>query len=332
MKKIKLFLSLMFLATFLMQSCIKDEVTPLGDTGSTLVKFQDGPDLSLFYLPFLDTKQISLFDLRRDPNSSAELKATKTIVIQEAPELVTKYNTDNGTDYEVLPTDIYTLAANPSIVKSGNKYTITFGSGDFAKNFVINLNGAKWDLSKKFAMAFKVVDAGGGLLNKDKTSIITKISIKNKYDGTYVVTGTMEDILNAGLTHATDNLKTQGADLELTLKTVSATKCAVYDPTVWADYFIPISTGGGTGLSGYGSFAPIFEFDLATDKVIGVTNYYGTPANTRGGRLDPTGEVNAYDAGKKTLTIKYNMTQKSLVPTPPHVRTTWTEVWKYAHE
>lgn len=322
----------MFLATFLMQSCIKDEVTPLGDTGSTLVKFQDGPDLSLFYLPFLDTKQISLFDLRRDPNSSAELKATKTIVIQEAPELVTKYNTDNGTDYEVLPTDIYTLAANPSIVKSGNKYTITFGSGDFAKNFVINLNGAKWDLSKKFAMAFKVVDAGGGLLNKDKTSIITKISIKNKYDGTYVVTGTMEDILNAGLTHATDNLKTQGADLELTLKTVSATKCAVYDPTVWADYFIPISTGGGTGLSGYGSFAPIFEFDLATDKVIGVTNYYGTPANTRGGRLDPTGEVNAYDAGKKTLTIKYNMTQKSLVPDPPHVRTTWTEVWKYAHE
>ena len=330
MKKIKIFLLLM-LATFLIQSCIKDEVTPLGDAGSPLVKFQDGPDQSLFYLPFLDTKQISLFDLRRDPNSKAELNATRTITIQEAPELVTKYNTDNESDYQILPSEIYTLATNPSIVKNANKYTITFGPGEFAKNFVINLNGAKWDLSKKFAMAFKVVDAGGTLLSKDKPNIITKISIKNKYDGTYVVTGTMEDIANPGLTHATDYLKSKGADLELTLKTVSATKCAVYDPTVWADYFIPI-TSGGTGLSGYGTFAPIFEFDLATDKVIGVTNYYGTPANTRGGRLDPSGKVNAYDAGKRMLTIKYNMTQKSVITTPPHVRTTWDEVWKFVKD
>lgn len=319
------------LATFLIQSCIKDEVTPLGDAGSPLLKFQDGPDQSLFYLPFLDTKQISLFDLRRDPNSKAELNATRTITIQEAPELVTKYNTDNESDYQILPSEIYTLATNPSIVKNGNKYTITFGPGEFAKNFVINLNGAKWDLSKKFAMAFKVVDAGGTLLSKDKPSIITKISIKNKYDGTYEVTGTMEDILNAGLTHATEYLKSKDKKLLLTLKTVSATKCAVYDPTLWNDYFVPI-TSGGTAYSGYGTFAPIFEFDLATDKVVGVTNYYGTPANTRGGRLDPDGKVNAYDASKKTLTIRYNMTQKSLVPAAPHVRTTWDEVWKFVKD
>lgn len=331
MKKIKIILSLMFLGAFVMQSCIKDEVAELGDAGKPLVKFQNGPDQSLFYLPFLDTKQISLFDLRRDPNSSVELNTTRTITIQEAPELVDKYNADNETEYQILPSDIYTLATNPSIVKNGNKYTITFGPGDFAKNFVINLNGAKWDLSKKFAMAFKVVDAAGTLLSKDKPSIITKISIKNKYDGTYEVTGTMEDILNPGLTHATDYLKSKGAALKLTLKTVSATKCAVYDPTVWGDYFVPI-TSGGSAVSGYGTFAPIFEFDLATDKVISVTNYYGTPANTRGGRLDPTGKVNGYDASKRTLTIKYNMTQRSLVPAAPHVRTTWDEVWKFANE
>jgi hypothetical protein len=331
MKKIKIILSLMFFGAFVMQSCIKDEVTELGDAGKPIVKFQDGPDQSLFYLPFLDTKQISLFDLRRDPNSNQELNTTRTITIQEAPELVDKYNKDNETEYEILPSEIYSLATNSSIVKNGTKYTITFGPGDFAKNFVIILNGAKWDLSKKFAMAFKVVDAAGTLLSKDKPSIITKIAIKNKYDGTYEVTGTMEDILNAGLTHATDYLKTKGTPLKLTLKTVSATKCAVYDPTVWADYFIPI-TSGGTGLSGYGTFAPIFEFDLATDKVIGVTNYYGTPANTRGGRLDPTGKVNGYDASKRTLTIKYNMTQRSLVPAAPHIRTTWDEVWKFAND
>jgi len=326
MKKIKIILSLMFLGAFVMQSCIKDEVVELGDAGKPLVKFQDGPDQSLFYLPFLNTRQVSLFDLRRDPNSNLELNTTRTITIQEAPELVDKYNKDNETDYEILPSDIYTLATNPSIVKNGTKYTITFGPGDFAKNFVINLNGAKWDLSKKFAMAFKVVEAAGTLLSKDKPTIITKISIKNKYDGTYVVTGTMEDLVNPTLTHATDYLKSHGEALELTLKTVSATKCAVFDPTVYGDYFIPISTGGGSGLSGYGTFAPVFEFDPDTDKVIGVTNYYGTPANTRGGRLDPTGQVNAYNSSTRTFTIKYNMTQRSLVPVAPHVRTTWNEV------
>jgi hypothetical protein len=297
------------------------------------LKFQNGPEQSLFYLPFLDSKKVKLFDLRRDAQSTAELQSSRTITVQEAPEIVTKYNEDNGTDYEILPSDIYTLVSDASIVKSGTKYTITFGPGDFVKNLYINLNGAKWDLSKKFAVAFKVTDSNGTLLSKDKPSQITLISIKNKYDGTYEVTGTMEDVVNGTLTHANDYLVANGyGKLELILKTLSATKCAVYDPTVWNDYFIPISTGGGTGLSGYGSFAPIFEFDLATDKVIGVTNYYGTPGNTRLGRLDPTGKVNAYNEGTKTLTIKYNMTQKSLVPAAPHVRTTWDETWKYLHE
>jgi hypothetical protein len=57
-------------------------------------------------------------------------------------------------------------------------------------------------------------------------------------------------------------------------------------------------------------------------------NYYGQPAgNTRSG-LDPSG-VNQYDAATKTVRIKYNMTQSSLVPAAPHIRTTWDETWKY---
>lgn len=333
MKKSLIYAGLLVLTSLLTQSCIKDDVVPLGDAGTPLLKFQNGPEQSLFYLPFLETRKVKLFDLRRDANSAAELQATRTIVVQEAPELITKYNEANGTEFEVLPTDIYTLFSDQSIVKNGNKYTITFGPGDFVKNFYINLNGAKWNLSKKFAMAFKVVDAGGATLSKDKPTVLTTISIKNKYDGTYEVSGTMEDIANPTLTHANDYLVANGyGKLQLILKTLSATRCAVYDPTVWSDYFIPISTGGGTGLSGYGTFAPILEFDPDTDKLVSVSNYYGTPANTRGGRLDPTGKVNAYDASTRTLTIKYNMTQRSVIPTPPHVRTTWDETWKYVSE
>lgn len=317
---------------FLTQSCIKDEVTALGDAGISLVKFQDGPEQSLFYQPFTTSKKIKLFDLRRDAQSSTELQTSRTITLVEAPELIDAYNKENGTSFEVLPSSIYSLVADPSIVKSGNKVTVNFGAGDFVKNFYINLDGSKWDLSKKFAVAFKVTDVNGAVLSADKPSQITLISIKNKYDGTYEVSGTMVDALNGTLTHVNDYLLAKGEPKwQLVLKTVSATKCAVYDPLVWANYFIPI-TSGGSSLSGYGSFAPVLEFDLATDKIIDVTNYYGVPANTRGGRLDPTGSVNAYNPSTKTITIKYNMTQKSLVPVAPHVRTTWDETWKFVKE
>lgn len=313
-------------------ACIEDEVVPLTDQGTPLLKFQNGPQQSLFFLPFLESKKIKIFDLRRDANSSKELQTTRTVVIQADSNLIKAYNKENDTEFELLPESIYALNSDPSIVKSGDKITITFGPGEFVKNLYINLDGSKWDLSKKFALAFKVLDAGGASLSSDRPSVLTTISIKNKYDGTYEVKGTMVDVVNPALTHVNDYYFANGKPaIQLVLKTVSATKCALFDPVVWHDYFVPI-TSGGTAVSGYGTFAPIFEFDLNTDKVVDVTNYYGTPSNTRGGRLDPTGAVNAYNSSNKTLTIKYNMTQRSLVPVAPHVRTTWDEVWKYLHE
>ena len=181
MKKIKIVLSLMFLGAFVMQSCIKDDVVALGDTGSVFVKINDGPTKALYYEPFTTKKNVVVFNVRRDVNSPAELAKAATVSIIDAPELVAAFNKENDESFEALPTSIFTYVTDPSITKSGNKFTVNFAPNEFAKNIEISLDGSKWDLSKKFAIGYKVTEAPGAKISSAQKQILTMISLKNKY-------------------------------------------------------------------------------------------------------------------------------------------------------
>lgn len=329
MKNINYKILAIFLLGFGMTSCIENTYEDPANKGADIVKILDESEKAIFFSPFLDIKEVDLFDLRRDPSSNAYLNSSSTVTMVLDTNLVNQYNADNGTKFDKLPDSLFTFKEDATITKSGNTFTFNFGAKDFAKNLTIKLNGSKWNLSKKYAIGFKVTDAGTAKLLADKAQIVVTISVKNKYDGKYEVTGTMVDVVNGGLTHINDALAAGGdPNWVMELRTVSANQCIIYDPLVWNNFFIPI-TSGGTGVSGYGSFAPIFTFDLNTDQIINCVNYYGQPAgNTRSGRLDPSG-INQYYAATKTVRIKYNMTQSSLVPAAPHIRTTWDETWKY---
>ncbi|KLT64683.1 DUF1735 domain-containing protein [Pedobacter sp. BMA] len=322
-------------------SCRKDafEGDETLESGTTHFKVLEGREIKLFFTPFTETKaKVHLFSIRRDAASSADLQQSATIKIEQNAGIITKYNTDHGDSFEELPSSVYTFGGDAGYVKTATGYNVSFAPGVFSQNFKLNINGSNWvDLSKKYALAFRVTD-WGGIKKTVATSdtIMVLLSIKNKYDGVYDVSGSMVDVVSPTLSHfsifvnsAANTFTTPPYQLEL--RTISPTKCAAYDNYFFGGYFTPITSG--TTYSNYGSFSAIFEFDPATDKVIGVTNYYGQPAsNTRSARLDPTGTVNAYDASTKTMTVKYNMIQPSSVPTAPSVRTTWNEVWKYLKE
>jgi hypothetical protein len=82
-------------------------------------------------------------------------------------------------------------------------------------------------------------------------------------------------------------------------------------------------------LSYYGSYGPVFTFDLATDKLISVTNSYGQPAgNTRSAEIDPSG-VNKFNATTHDIDAKYFMKQPSVVATPPNIRVFFNEHFAY---
>ncbi len=328
--KIFNYLLIAFLASTTLVACVKQEVAPLGDKGEQLLRIQEATENKIFSEPYSGEKVISLFSLIRSSANTAQAAKTANFKITAGTLAdVTAYNTEHDSDYELLPDSLYTVAG--AITRSGSVFTVPFAAGDFTQEFKINLNGSKWNLSKKYAMKFTITDSAGVNLNEGGKEVMVLIAIANRWDGIYEVTeGTFTDVGQAAWRHVNIDYAAGGYPKQVYhLETISATECLVYDATLYGGYYCVFGTGA-PGYSGFGSFAAIFEFDPATNNVVRVTNAYGQDysANKRGGRLDPTG-VNNWSNG--TLKIKYNMTQKAnyaAAVAPNYVRATWDETWK----
>jgi hypothetical protein len=311
-----------FLLTLGISSCVKDSAPELGDRGNTIIKFNDGPTKALFYSPFTNTKVVTLFTFRRDANSAADLQKPVEITLAEDATLIPAGYTD-------LPSTMYTLVADPSITVAAGKVTMRFAAGEFSKSLKINLNGAAWtNLSTSYAKYYKVFDAATKQVAAGQATMTVTMAIKNAWDGVYEVTGTMTDVANPALANINDYLGADGP-MQFELRTTNIDKNDSYDNFFFGGYYKPIFTGAS--YSQYGSFSVSFQFDAATNKVIGVTNYYGQPAsNGRYAELDPAG-INEYDPATKTMRVSYFMFQPSVVPLP-NPRVSFTEVWKFIKE
>ncbi|NII29904.1 DUF1735 domain-containing protein [Pseudoflavitalea sp. X16] len=313
--------------SLLFTSCIKDDVKDTTTEGSTTVKLLQAPENKFFFEPFTEVRTLHLFSLRKDANSESELNKPLAVKVQPNTTLIANYNAANNANFEILPDSLYTL--DPGNPKVGGIYEMNMTASQFAKEFTIKLNGSKWNLSKKYALGFTISDAGGKAIPDGKKDILVLISIKNKWDGVYVATGTLVDNYIPTLTGIYDDPGGFGEDVLYSLQTVSATECVVVSATYQGIPCIPIWDLNAQDWSYYGNFGIIVTFDPATDKVTKVINYYGQPApNTRSANLDPSG-VNAYDEASKTVKIKYFMMQPSVIPDPPHIRVKIDEEWKF---
>lgn len=322
------YIALVVVACLSLTSCIKDDITDTTNHGSTFLKFLEAPENKIFFEPFTDIRTVNLFSLRKDPNSNAKLNEAVLVKMAPKPELIDTFNVHNNSDFEVLPDSLYTLdPGNPFV---NGTWQINMAPGEFARDFTIKLNGAKWDLAHKYALGFTISEVGSDKASTEKKDIVVLISIKNKWDGVYSISGTVQDVTNAAFTGIYNDPGGYNVKVEYGLETLSATECIVVDYNYTGIPALPF--WAGTGWSYYGSFGLIVEFDPVTDKVVKVTNYYGqgASANKRSAKLDPSG-INAYDATTKTVNIKYNMVQEAnLNPAPPNnVRTIVTEEWKF---
>lgn len=154
--------------------------------------------------------------------------------------------------------------------------------------------GYRTDASKPLTYE---VTAGNGSKRK-WTITIAPLPLINKYDGNYVMTGTMVDYTNSSLTGK--------YPANVALVTQSENSVAMYDLDYVRGYGHRILSNGSD--SYYGQFSPVFTFD-SNNNVISVTNYFGQPSgNDRSAELDPSGE-NKWDPATKTLKVKYWMNQ-----------------------
>lgn len=297
------------LGVMALTSCMKDKVPGAGDAGQTIVKLLDAGEKVLAFDAKSTPQSALLIDVRRDANSNGSLNTATNVSISLDQDFLDTYNDENDTEYEFLPTSMFTT--DPAFGATG--LSLTFAPGEFAKPINFTLKDAtKMDFSKQYALPLTItsVDAGGKI-SSSKTAMVI-VLVKNQWDGAYEVTGTMEDLTSSALTGFLPNpnyhLVTSGA----------ATVSGFDAHPDWMGPYLRILNNGAD--SYYGSFSPVFELDPATNKVVKVTNIYGQPAgNTRSAGLDPSGE-NYYDPATKVMKVKFFMYQPSAVATAPHIR------------
>lgn len=305
MKKNLIYLFISVLTLSVITSCRKDafEGNETGESGTTWVRFLNkgakAPLNELFFTPFTDVKTIALWDLKREAHSNSSLNSTLTATLEADQAAIDAYNTEHNTDFDLLPESIYTVDA-PGYTKTATGFTVNYGSGEFSKPFNIKLNGSQYDLSKKYAIAFKITTiTGDGQLTKvtgEKTIMVT-IGIKNKYDGVYELTGYHN--------RAPYNFPFKQT---VELRTLDATSVSVYWPAV-NSLGHPIGTGPDieNDYNWYGAaIAPAFTFDLSTDKVTGAYNLGGATVISLYGAADGSDALeNSYDPSSKTIKVSW---------------------------
>ncbi|MGB8193425.1 MAG: DUF1735 domain-containing protein [Chitinophagaceae bacterium] len=307
---------LLAIGGLLFASCTKQ--ADFNSAGVTRVKLPQGVDekfaIALDFKPGLT--DVVLLDVRRDAPTNAELQKAITVKIKNDPTIVTDYNSAHGTSYIALPAAAYTV--DPGNPFNGTEWTVTFNSGEHAKPLLIKLDPTKLDLSQQYALGFTITDPGGATIANGLQSAMIEVGVKNRYDGIYRVTGTMTDIAAPTIT----GYFPQDVDLV----TTGAASVVMIPRDLGISGHLILS---GTSLSYYGSFGPVFTFDLATDKVISVTNSYGQPAgNTRSAEIDPSG-INKWNASDKSMDVKYFMKQPNTVTTAPFIRVYFNEHFEY---
>lgn len=216
------------------------------------------------------------------------------------------YNTANSTSFELIPDSVYTISS----------LNMTIPAGQRLDSVVVTYDFTKMNLSHSYILPITIASAS--LPIEQWNHLLYFVSVKNKYDGKYLITGTMVDAANAALTGYypwTAYLVTTGPN-----------SVSLQDPTNGPVHLIL----NGTSLSYYGSFDPVFNFDPSgSGAVTSVINYYGQPAgNTRSAQLDPSG-INLWDPSTKNMDVSYFMLQPSVITTSPYIRTSFTEHFQY---
>ena len=237
---------------------------------------------------------VNIVVVRLASEKPAENDITVTLALD--PTLVANYNTLNGTSYTVPSSSLYSI---PSL-------TVTIPKG--SREGHLQLKSKPNDLfGSEYALGFKLVSTSDPsiTLSGNYNAQVIGLTIRNKYDGTYTMTGTLTDLANAAIAAKSPQ--------EVQLITTGSNSVYLHNSGTaigsFADLF-PISSAGSE--SAYGAFTPEFIFD-ANNNVVAVVNAYGQPAsNTRSAAIDPSG-VNKWDPVTKTLKVKWFMYQPSAI-------------------
>jgi hypothetical protein len=246
--------------------------------------------------------------------SPKPLSTATTVTLAIDQTALDAYNHANGLDtggntpYVIPPSNAFSIA----------NFKVTIPAGQRTANLNITINTSNLDPNGLFVIPISITDGGGQKISNYKT-VLLNVQAKNKYDGAYTANGTFTD------TSAPTITPTGVYPENIYLVTQGATTVAFEDVT---QGFAHLINSAGT-FSVYGEFAPVFNFDPATNNITAVTNLYGQPSPTRAraARIDVTG-ANTFTTGGPgdsgaIITVKYVLQQAGAD------RTFFSETYKY---
>jgi hypothetical protein len=236
-----------------------------------------------------------LIDLRRYPNSEAELNQPLTVKLQSDPSLIDTFNSQNGTSFVELPAGSYTLLDDINAV--------TFQPGEAIKEVKISVDQSQLDLSQAYALAFSVTDPGVAVINTDLADAIYNIGVKNKYDGNY----TMDMTLKGWAAYGISDGPTLTWPSNVQLVTSGAASVTMTNDATGTD-LQPAFTDVGD-ITQFGATAPQFTFDPNTDQLIDVDNLVPDDGRGRDFHLNAAAGPSYFDPATKSVVAHYIMVQ-----------------------
>lgn len=300
LRRIGILMLLLVANSILFISCKKDD----DDAGSNVVEITDastGGTTKTLSVPF----------------------GTGSYTVADAITLKNKASGSGGTVRVKLTfDDAAVTASDPNLkVLASSRFSIGALEIDVPANGTVNvpltLNRTNLSVDSVYGIGFKIDQVNSGQIAGNAKSIIARIDMRNRWDGRYKVTGTFTDFAAPTITFT---------EQEVNLITSAVNQVYMIPKDLGIPGYLILS---GTSLSYYGSFGPVFHFDVNNNKLIVVTNYYGQPAaNTRSAQIDPSGS-NQWDATTKSFTAKFWMNQPNTVTTPPYHRTLFVNTMIY---
>jgi hypothetical protein len=255
---------------------------------------------------FVNTPQVLtlsgiIFDA--DQPTTKDIVVTIDTLSARPSGLLTAYNTANpGSALTPLPAAWYQLL-------TGLQVTIPAGSKTGLLQIRIP-NATLFDVNLTYGLAVTLVSNDAGVTTSTNLkNAIFAISAKNKYDGAYDIrlkaldwNNPSDPASNFGIWNQPASWPSWASGWGIEMITAGATAVKMFSPAHGA--FIHVIFGATpTTYSGFGSTAPKFTFDAATDAMVDVFNDTSPspPANGRVFLMNPAVTTSRYDANSKTI-------------------------------
>jgi len=192
-------------------------------------------------------------------------------------EMLEAFNEVRETNYEIIPSSMYTLPAS-----------VTIPQGQRTATYTVKVKPNQFDLTKSYALPLTITSASSGIVSGNFGSAIFAVSAKNQWDGIYTsVAGNVQRYSAPGVP-TTDNLNgSMAGNPDVTLSTINANTVEITNLR-WA--------GGSSTIAGIDNLRA--TIDPATNQVTMTALGNASLRNIAGAE-------NKYDPDTKTFMLNF---------------------------